>query len=60
VRIHLIALRFAGGDNDGYFDNISLVTNKHPGTPWFWIGLAVAIILGVAVIWVIRKRRPLR
>ena len=60
VRIHLISVRFAGGDNDGYFDNISLVTNKHSDTLWFWIGLAVAIILVAAAIWVIRKQHPLR
>ncbi len=58
IRVDLIAIRHVGGDNDGYFDNVTLV--ELPQTPkvWIWLITAVpAIAMGI-VIYRRTKRKP--
>jgi hypothetical protein len=51
VNVQLVAIRHVGGDNDGYFDNISLFAIRTPN--YMLIGLIVVVIVlivaGVAV-----------
>ena len=56
IRIQMIAIRHVGGDNDGYFDNLTLTT-RSPGSGLAWIWMAVVILIIGAVIGLIARRR---
>jgi hypothetical protein len=53
IRVDLIAIRHVGGDNDGYFDNITLVALPQTPNVWIWL---IAIVLAIAVGIVIYRR----
>lgn len=53
VRIQLIAVRWVGMDNDGYFDNISLVcgTQQYAGSsPWMIIMIVLIVIVALVIL----------
>jgi hypothetical protein len=54
VRVDLISIRHVGGDNDGYFDNITLVALPQTPTVWVWV---VAVVMAIAVGMVIYRRK---
>jgi len=53
VRVDLITIRHVGGDNDGYFDNITLVALPQTPNVWIWV---IAVVLAIAVGIVIYRR----
>jgi hypothetical protein len=60
IRVRMIAIRHVGGDNDGYFDNLTLFGETRPGFFTGWrlyaiIGLCL-IVIGV-VVFRLRSRR---
>ncbi len=53
IRVDLISIRHVGSDNDGYFDNITLVAlDQHPAS-WIW---AIVVVLAISVGIVIYRR----
>ncbi len=56
IRVQLVAFRNVGGDNDGYFDNISLVALPSRNYLLLIIVIAAIIIAGFAFYF--RKRKP--
>ncbi|MFI5186164.1 MAG: hypothetical protein ACHQF0_05535 [Chitinophagales bacterium] len=59
IRIQLIAIRHVGGDNDGYFDNISLTTQTTGfvlDKKWLFIIIAI-VLLAVATSVIYKKNR---
>jgi hypothetical protein len=58
VRIQLVAIRHVGGDNDGYFDNISLIPLKNLMDRWvLFVLISAGIILGIAFYLYIRSKK---
>ena len=57
IRIRLIAIRHVGGDNDGYFDQISLVkqTTSTISSAWLIVGIVILSLLATAIIFYIKK-----
>ena len=52
-----MAVRHVGGDNDGYLDNILLIT-RSMSSILIWLILAAGVLLvGGIVFYVVRKRR---
>lgn len=45
IRVQLVAFRNVGGDNDGYFDNISLVALPSQNYPLIIIIIVIAIVI---------------
>lgn len=58
IRIQLISIRHVGGDNDGYFDNISLTTQT-TGSAFDkkWLFIVMVIVLVFAIGFFIYKKR---
>jgi hypothetical protein len=57
VRLQLIAVRWVGMDNDGYFDNISLQSGVHQSAGnWFWIVIIIVLVFILLIAVLIRKK----
>ena len=60
IRIQLIAIRHVGGDNDGYFDDMTLTTQTTDFIDKKWLFIIIAIVLlvgGISVFVYSRNRR---
>lgn len=60
IRIQLIAIRHVGGDNDGYFDDISLTTQTTGfafDKKWLLIIIAVVLLVAVLSVFIYRKNQ---
>ena len=58
IRVDLITIRHIGGDNDGYFDNITLVALPQTRNVWIWVTV-VALAIGAGIVSYRRtKRKP--
>ena len=58
VRVQLVAFRNVGGDNDGYFDNISLVAIPVPSSNYLLIIIIiVAIVVVAGLVWYFQKKK---
>lgn len=57
VRIQLVAVRWVGMDNDGYFDNITLVsgTRQTTGNLLWLIIVMVLVLIGILAVFINRK-----
>ena len=56
IRVQLVAFRNVGGDNDGYFDNISLVAI--PSSNYFLIIIIIiAIVIVAGLVWYFQKKK---
>jgi len=57
VRIQLTAVRWVGMDNDGYFDNISLVSGtQQPAQQSLWMIIIVLIVIVLAIVILLRRK----
>jgi hypothetical protein len=60
IRVQLIAVRHVGGDNDGYFDNISLITRTTGfdfDKKWLLITIAIVLIVVAASVFIYKSSR---
>jgi hypothetical protein len=63
IRIQLIAVRHVGGDNDGYFDNISLTTQTTAfvfDKKWLFIIIAIVLMVVAVSVFTYKKNRRKR
>ena len=59
IRIQLIALRHVGGDNDGYFDDLSLTTQTTAfiDKKWLFVIIVIVLLVGGISVFVYRRNR---
>jgi hypothetical protein len=59
VRIQLTAVRWVGMDNDGYFDNIRLVSATQQSAGYsLWIVIIIIIVVVIAIVILMRRKTP--
>jgi hypothetical protein len=55
VSVQLVAIRHVGGDNDGYFDNISLVAIRAPNYSLIVLIVVAMVLIGAGVVFYSRR-----
>ncbi len=53
IRVQLVSIRNVGGDNDGYFDNISLVAQS--SFNYLFILIPIVVLVLLLLIWIYKK-----
>ncbi len=59
IRVQLISIRHVGGDNDGYFDNASLLAIPVASGSWVWIAVGIFLLL-ILLLYVLFKAKHKR